>query len=1624
MAQSDSDGSSGKRQQADPSGGGAARRQLRPRSAQRLLVDAHPELDALLGREEEVGGSSNQRQLNVPLLCAKVERDAPAALFAGATPADDVTAAALAASGLRRPLLVRADKEGGAAAACTALGLRLPPGEQLTPGGLAAQLGAEVEVPTIDVPTQGSGPRATLAQLADYLEQREAAWHQAKQGGKSQPAKRRRQQAQQAQQQGALAGRLLNVVSLPLAGTTLEGAISPPAAVEELDLVGCVWPDESVEEQRPETLLYALMGPGGVYTDWHVDMGGSAVWYHVVSGRKVFLAAPPTPGNLRAFEEWSSSGKQASSWLGDKLSGLVRLSVGAGDTLLLPSAWPHAVSTPEPSFAVGGNFLHALDFGAIAECYRREQRLGVTPKFQFPLFRRLMWYAAEHALHRLRPCVRQGLHPGAAGMTNWELGGLPALVDLLGEWWRQQAQGGSRKAAGVPARIPEPWELLEELQDCLDTLHRRDQQQQQQQPGEQPGEQHPGEQHQEGHQQQQQQQHPLGEQREGEHQQARRPLGQHVQLAGGEGQADPAADSAADDLAVWAAMAVVGSMDASAADADGAAATAVGSPSGTPGGVGSPAGLGSPARALQHRQRQDEMLQMVPLAEAGGGGGGSGDMGLSLSFEQPSRPSRAQQAQQAQGSEGQAGKEGKQLKGRPPAVPQEAQPRQGKRSGVRGAASAATNGRRAGKLGTRGTGQQQRVADSSSSDGEPSSPSGSGESESESLEDEQLSSEEEEESMALGGKRTGGAKPRRREVQRQQPARRRLRKAGSDGAGANNAVAPAPKRRRTGTQTADGAAGSAAVDPAGVVAAVPHAPPPPADLQALGRKHTPGYTISLSRRRSNLQQQPGKDARQREQAAQPQPESQAAAAGELGQGHGELQHQDPASVGAPGRPAGRRAAAPAAAEEPTPADRQAGRQRRAAGTAGTAQPARLAPGQHGLQEKELAEKLLTELQQLQAVVRREEELLARVQAGLVSLPDGGAKLSASLEQRREALRRKTDAAEGRVLTYLDESGAVQASGPFSVPQLQKLVRAGVVGEGTLVTHPQNGGMPLAEALRLPEPLSAQLLRQREQAAQQGQAAQPQRGGLGGGMQHLKGVQRGPWRPRGRRGWEEERRRREWEEEQLRMEAEAQAMAAAAADQEESGMWCYREESSGRRELEGPYTVAELRDLHRRGAITNDILVHDEEQGVSVHLFTLLGYTDLAEVSRRQRAEAATHARAPAAEAALRGAGAAGAAAAAGGAAHAAAGQGQEAGPAGAAFSGQGAGWDGGFHGGSGGAEPRPHRLSPSGDGDGTPYEPSPAYSPPAAPQHVGSAAELYSPSRADWDDDEQAAPEEQQPAASPGPAGGTPAAAGDEAPPPPPPPPPSSAAPVQDMEIEDAPAAAAAAPAHGSTAGQPGQQAPQAGTVGSPQAPLALSAATAGTLPGPPSAPGPALPGFVGGEAPGTAAAAPWERPSASLPTGGAAAPGMFGAIAAAAGGGWAQPLPALAQQQVAGAPVPAPSFKQQPLQQQLPQPAAQLGAAQPWMEGQGSHLQAPTVQQPQQPQQGRQQQEPTGGFGGQWQGSRQSWQGEPQQQPGVPEQRWTQQQPQRWQQGRGGRRGGRWQQGGGRQGGGRLQRW
>ena len=67
---------------------------------------------------------------------------------------------------------------------------------------------------------------------------------------------------------------------------------------------------------RPvQALLYVLSSPAGAWTDFHVDFGGSLVWYHMLQGAKTFLAFPPAAATMAAFEKWASSPKQVPACL-------------------------------------------------------------------------------------------------------------------------------------------------------------------------------------------------------------------------------------------------------------------------------------------------------------------------------------------------------------------------------------------------------------------------------------------------------------------------------------------------------------------------------------------------------------------------------------------------------------------------------------------------------------------------------------------------------------------------------------------------------------------------------------------------------------------------------------------------------------------------------------------------------------------------------------------------------------------------------------------------------------------------------------------------------------------------------------------------------------------------------------------------------------------------------------------------------------------------------------------------------------------------------------------------------------------------------------------------------------
>lgn len=71
--------------------------------------------------------------------------------------------------------------------------------------------------------------------------------------------------------------------------TRLSNLVETPRIVRKLSWVENLWPEECVFE-RPNVQKYCLMSVRDSYTDFHIDFGGTSVWYHVL---KVGMSMTP-----------------------------------------------------------------------------------------------------------------------------------------------------------------------------------------------------------------------------------------------------------------------------------------------------------------------------------------------------------------------------------------------------------------------------------------------------------------------------------------------------------------------------------------------------------------------------------------------------------------------------------------------------------------------------------------------------------------------------------------------------------------------------------------------------------------------------------------------------------------------------------------------------------------------------------------------------------------------------------------------------------------------------------------------------------------------------------------------------------------------------------------------------------------------------------------------------------------------------------------------------------------------------------------------------------------------------------------------------------------------------------
>eukprot|EP00978_Attheya_sp_CCMP212_P030482 scaffold112177_cov55-Attheya_sp.AAC.1 len=238
--------------------------------------------------------------------------------------------------------------------------------------------------------------------------------------------------------------KVLNQISLEFSHTALRSYTNSPQFVRDVDWIDLYWPTKLKEQgDYPTVQYYCLTSTAGCYTDFHVDFAGTAVWYHVLSGRKTFVLIPPTDTNLHLYEAWLCRPDQEDLFFPNFINtttavpvqGGIRVDLFQGQTLIIPTAWIHAVYTPEDSLVIGGNFLHGQDMELQLRVYCLETRTRVPTKFRFPHFVRMMFYVGEGYLRKMKR--------GDISKQEWM--GMRELVAALDQWWKSQPKDGIKK---------------------------------------------------------------------------------------------------------------------------------------------------------------------------------------------------------------------------------------------------------------------------------------------------------------------------------------------------------------------------------------------------------------------------------------------------------------------------------------------------------------------------------------------------------------------------------------------------------------------------------------------------------------------------------------------------------------------------------------------------------------------------------------------------------------------------------------------------------------------------------------------------------------------------------------------------------------------------------------------------------------------------------------------------------------------------------------------------------------------------------------------------------------------------------------------------------------------------
>ncbi|CAK9435975.1 uncharacterized protein LODBEIA_P05690 [Lodderomyces beijingensis] len=340
------------------------------------------------------------------------------------------------------------------------VGMKLPlERSEITVDYIAKCCGDDTPVEVMDVVSQqGVSPSWKLKQWRDYFNTEEA--HR---------------------------DRIRNVISLEISKVDELGtAFTRPQVVRDLDLVDKVW-DPNDDQERSKVTKYCLMSVKNCFTDFHIDFGGTSVYYAVLKGCKTFLMFPPTDENLELYTSWCLEPKQNFIWYPDhtivkssgekigkkktqKISprGGFKVTLQPGDLFLIPSGWIHSVHTPQDSIVIGGNYLTLKDMKMQLKIYDVERKTKVPTKFRFPMFNKVIWQSAAYYYNHQSQLIE-------------DCGDWAVAVEVIDEWIRHLSDhcelSKTNQAArkGIPeSTVGKPSEFLNSLREWKRVIHAKE----------------------------------------------------------------------------------------------------------------------------------------------------------------------------------------------------------------------------------------------------------------------------------------------------------------------------------------------------------------------------------------------------------------------------------------------------------------------------------------------------------------------------------------------------------------------------------------------------------------------------------------------------------------------------------------------------------------------------------------------------------------------------------------------------------------------------------------------------------------------------------------------------------------------------------------------------------------------------------------------------------------------------------------------------------------------------------------------------------------------------------------------------------------------------------------------